>query len=113
MPTNRDELFETLVAFKEQDPGRIGTENAIPWGFFNWSHWAPYGANDGDVIRNLMANVPGGNFEPIEVFQNAEGDYPKIMYPPVGLYIMSPSTSDNTDAVVAEREAYYQRYYGE
>ncbi|MGL1890077.1 MAG: extracellular solute-binding protein [Spirochaetaceae bacterium] len=33
IPTNRDELVTVLKAFKEQDPGGIGSENVIPWGF--------------------------------------------------------------------------------
>ena len=31
MPTNIDELYNTLKAFKEQDPGNVGKENVVPF----------------------------------------------------------------------------------
>ena len=44
-PTNTDELYAVLKAFKEQDPGGVGAENVIPYaisGFGNTSLCVPY-----------------------------------------------------------------------
>jgi putative aldouronate transport system substrate-binding protein len=54
----------------------------------------------GDWYRNLQKNVPGAEFVPVQTFRNKDGRYKKITYPPVGLYIFSPKTAKNTDAVI-------------
>lgn len=44
-PTNYDELYEVLKAFKTQDPGGVGRDKVIPWaisGFGNNSLTIPY-----------------------------------------------------------------------
>ncbi|THF82162.1 extracellular solute-binding protein [Cohnella fermenti] len=69
-PTTLDELYETLKAFKEQDPGGVGKDNVVPWalpaisqgmkGFFFGPMWGAGVATDGPATEMYM---PSGNFE--------------------------------------------------
>lgn len=56
MPTNREELVEVLKAFKEQDPGNIGTDRVIPWGYFppESSEFEPHSFRSFNAMYSFM-----------------------------------------------------------
>ncbi|MHA6484890.1 extracellular solute-binding protein [Paenibacillus sp. strain BS8-2] len=68
-PTTLDELYTVLKAFKEKDPGGVGSENVVPWalpainqgmkGFFFGPMWGAGIASDGPHSEIYM---PSGNF---------------------------------------------------
>jgi len=181
VPTNREELVSVLKAFKEQDPGGIGSENVIPWGLvppdpgtvFEPDFWlfdAMYSFMDHDLEKNISHTWPKREglkeylkwmhdlyqnglidrefatlseddkkrkivngqvgffhweydrfyrqdsssplfvleqmnsdieFIPIEVFQNDEGNYPKIQPKAANYYIFVPKKSKNPAAAVS------------
>ncbi|OMF26501.1 hypothetical protein BK133_20315 [Paenibacillus sp. FSL H8-0548] len=68
-PTTLDELYTVLKAFKEKDPGGLGSANVVPWalpaisqgmkGFFFGPMWGAGIASDGPGTEIYM---PSGNF---------------------------------------------------
>lgn len=55
VPTNRDEYYAVLKAFKEKDPGKVGAKNVIPQGMMSISQTAQTLANYAFRPANVSA----------------------------------------------------------
>lgn len=172
-PTNKEELYNVLKAFKEKDPGNVGDKN-IPWGvssgtwyftdlIYSFADWdamseaekavtpwpmkpgfkeglrfvnklynegliSPDFALDkdnkqmqsdfangyvgfinddfgrplqsGSYYETLKKTVPGAKLTAVNTFNDKNGNYPKEVYNPVGLYLVVPAFSKNAEAAV-------------
>ena len=69
-------------------------------GFFSGAWWVLPQDNYHADYTTMKEVVPGAELKAIEVFQNADGNYYKAQYPPVGLYLFSPKTAGTAEGVV-------------
>lgn len=73
MPTDIDSLTEVLRAFKEQDPGNVGSENVVPFALpapgvvgtpgFYLDLMLAFGVRDDAGYNNGFSCLPSGNFD--------------------------------------------------
>lgn len=54
----------------------------------------------GGAYSTMQKNVPGATFTAVDTFTDANGNHPKLVYPPVGLFIMIPKSSENVEAAL-------------